>query len=70
MSNSNDNDDSITEEILDRSFEFDKFMEDIEKKANIRKESLENLTSENNIANRLRDARNREHVQNRIRWSR
>jgi len=53
-----------------RSFKFDKFMDDLERRENIRRESCENTPNDNNQANRLRDARNREQVNNRIRWNR
>jgi len=63
-------DDDVTEEALQRSFAFDKFVEDLERRERLRREAFEKIPAEHNQANRLRDARNREQLHNRIRWGR
>jgi len=62
--------DEINEAELQRSFQFDKFVEDLEHREKLRREALEQIPSDHNAANRLRDARNRELLHNRIRWQR
>jgi len=62
--------DEIVEEALQRSYAFDKFVQDLERREQLRREALEKLPADHNEANRLRDARNREHLHNRLRWSR
>jgi len=55
---------------LERTYEFDKFVEDLERREEARREALRRLPVDHNQANRLRDSRNRETVHNRIRWVR
>lgn len=62
--------DNAPEESLQRTFVFDKFVQDLERREQLRREALEKLPVDHNEANRLRDARNREHLHNRLRWSR
>ena len=50
--------------------EFDKFVKDLERREQARRDAAQRLPSDHNAANRLRDARNREQLHNRIRWSR
>lgn len=69
MSKEWENDETV-EEVLQRSYTFDKFVQDLERREQLRREALEKLPSDHNEANRLRDARNREHLHNRIRWNR
>lgn len=69
MSKEHENDD-VVEEALQRSYVFDKFIQDLERRDQLRREALEKLPTEHNEANRLRDARNREHLHNRLRWNR
>jgi len=67
---SQDGRDHVNEEELRRAFQFDKFVEDLERREKLRREALDRLPTDHNEANRLRDARNREHLHNRIRWGR
>lgn len=69
MSKEWENDETV-EEALQRSYTFDKFVQDLERREQLRREALEKLPTDHNEANRLRDARNREHLHNRLRWSR
>lgn len=69
MSKERENDDTV-EEALQRSYTFDKFVQDLERREQLRREALEKLPTDHNEANRLRDARNREHLHNRLRWNR
>lgn len=69
MSKEWENDDTV-EEALQRSYTFDKFVQDLERREQLRREALEKLPTDHNEANRLRDARNREHLHNRLRWNR
>jgi hypothetical protein len=69
MSKERENDDTV-EEALQRSYTFDKFVQDLECREQLRREALEKLPTDHNEANRLRDARNREHLHNRLRWNR
>ena len=69
MSKEWENDETV-EEVLQRSYTFDKFVQDLERREQLRREALEKLPSDHNEANRLRDARNREHLHNRLRWNR
>lgn len=69
MSNDWEHDD-MPDEPLQRSFVFDKFVQDLERREQLRREALEKLPTDHNEANRLRDARNREHLHNRLRWNR
>lgn len=70
MSKESDLKDTVTEADLNREFEFDKFVRDLEKREQARIDAAKRLPSDHNVANRLRDARNREQLHNRIRWSR
>jgi len=70
MSKESDLKDTITETELNREFEFDKFVKDLERREQARRDAAQRLPSDHNAANRLRDARNREQLHNRIRWSR
>lgn len=70
MSKETDLKDTVTEAELNREFEFDKFVRDLEKREQARRDAAQRLPSDHNAANRLRDARNREQLHNRIRWSR
>jgi len=65
-----DQEESLEENPLQRTFQFDKFVEDLERREEARREAARQLPTDHNQANRLRDARNRESVHNRIRWSR
>jgi len=69
MSNEREDDETV-EEALQRSYTFDKFVQDLERREQLRREAFEKLPTDHNEANRLRDARNREHLHNRLRWSR
>ena len=69
MSNEREDDETV-EEALQRSYTFDKFVQDLERREQLRREAFEKLPTDHNEANRLRDARNREHLYNRLRWSR
>jgi hypothetical protein len=60
--------DDVTKEALEREFTFDKFVRDLEKRENARREEQRQLPIDHNVANRRRDAQNREHPHNRIRW--
>ena len=62
--------DHIEEEALQRTFQFDKFVEDIENREKLRRDAAERTENQINAANRLRDVRNRESLHNRVRWSR
>lgn len=62
--------DHIEEEALSRTFQFDKFVEDLEHREHLRLEAAERTENQINAANRLRDVRNREALHNRMRWSR
>lgn len=62
--------DGAPDEPLQRSFVFDKFVQDLERREQLRREALEKLPIDHNEANRRRDAMNREHLHNRLRWSR
>ena len=70
MSKETDLKDTVTEADLNREFEFDKFVRDLEQREQARRDAAQRLPSDHNAANRLRDARNREQLHNRIRWSR
>ena len=70
MSKESDLKDTITETELNREFEFDKFVKDLDRREQARRDAAQKLPSDLNAANRLRDARNREQLHNRIRWSR
>lgn len=70
MSKESDLKDTITETELNREFEFDKFVKDLDRREQARKDAAQKLPFDHNAANRLRDARNREQLHNRIRWSR
>lgn len=65
---SQDGRDNVNDEELQRSFQFDKFVQDLERREQLRREALERQPVD--PANRIRDARNREHLHNRIRWGR
>lgn len=69
MSHSNDND-SANESEMTRTFQFDKFVQDLERREKARRDAAAHAATELGEANRLRDARNREHLHNRLRWSR
>lgn len=69
MSKEWENDETV-EEALQRPYTFDKFVQDLERREQLRREALEKLPTDHNEANRLRDARNREHLHNRLRWNR
>ena len=69
MSNDHEQDEA-TSEALQRTYVFDKFVDDLERRERLRREALEKLPTDHNEANRLRDARNREHLHNRLRWNR
>ena len=62
--------DGTPDDVLDRTYVFDKFVEDLERREKMRRESIERNHPDHNKANRLRDARNREDLHNRIRWNR
>ena len=62
--------DDVTKEALGREFAFDKFVRDLERRENARREELRQLPIDHNVANRRRDAYNREHPHSRIRWGR
>lgn len=62
--------DHIEEEALQRTFQFDKFVEDIENREKLRRDAAERTENQINAANRLRDVQNRESLHNRMRWSR
>ena len=71
MAGSDDNGrDPINPDGLQKTFVFDKFMDDLEKRERLRKEANDANPADLNRANRLRDARNREHAHNRIKWRR
>ena len=59
-----------TDKPVEQKFAFDKFVEDLERRENLQKEQAENTAKEINDMNRQRDARNREHLHNRMRWRR
>ena len=66
-----DNKKSPEEDLLEQQFTFDKFVQDLEDRENRRKEAQEQLQQrDHNDLNRERDARNREHLHNRLRWRR
>jgi hypothetical protein len=53
------------------SFNFDKFMEDMEARENQKKKRQQELAAAEEITpNRRRDANNKEDWRNRVRWSR
>jgi hypothetical protein len=60
----------LAEEAVNQEFAFDKFVQDLENRENKRKEQDQQQNHDINEKNRIRDARNREHLHNRIRWSR
>jgi len=63
-------DDAINESEMARTFQFDKFVQDLERRESIRKDAAQQAAREHSEANRLRDERNREHLYSRLRWSR
>lgn len=65
-----DNYEDINESQLDQTFVFDKFVQDLDHREQLRREALEKMPYDQAQANRVRDARNREHLHNRLRWSR
>lgn len=62
--------DGTPDDVFDRTYVFDKFVEDLERREKMRRENIERNYPDHNKANRLRDARNREDLHNRIRWNR
>lgn len=62
--------DDLNESEMTRTFQFDKFVEDLERREKLRREMYENVPTDHNQLNRQRDAQNREQLHNRIRWSR
>ena len=69
MSQRND-EDAVNESELERTFQFDKFVQDLERREQLRHDADVRAASDLGEANRLRDARNREHLHNRLRWTR
>lgn len=69
MSHRND-EDAVNESELERTFQFDKFVQDLERREQLRHDADVRAASDLGEANRLRDARNREHLHNRLRWTR
>jgi hypothetical protein len=63
-------DDAINESEMARTFQFDKFVQDLERRESIRRDAAQQVSREHNELNRLRDERNREHLYSRLRWSR
>jgi len=70
MANRRDHEDELDGADLDRTFQFEKFMRDIERREELRREAAQQAARENTGVNRLRDERNREHLHSRLRWSR
>ena len=62
--------DDLNESEMARTFQFEKFVEDLERRERLRREMYENVPTDHNQLNRQRDAQNREQLHNRIRWSR
>lgn len=58
----------INESEQNQTFVFDKFVQDLERREQLRREAFEKQPIDH--SNRIRDARNREHLHNRLRWSR
>ena len=54
----------------EQNFTFDKFVKDLERREELQREESEKTAQEINEMNRARDARNREHLHNRLRWRR
>jgi hypothetical protein len=69
MSHDRDHDD-FSGDPLQQTFQFDKFVEDLERRQNLPRDPHPQAGEDHNRANRLRDARNREALYNRIRWQR
>jgi hypothetical protein len=69
MSHDRDHDD-LPSDPLQQTFEFDKFVQDLERRAQQHRDPAGSAGEQHNRANRLRDARNREALHNRIRWYR
>lgn len=67
---SQDPEDNIPLDPLQHSYTFDKFVEDLERREQAQRDAMKQLPVDHNKANRLRDARNREDLHNRIRWGR
>ncbi len=61
---------TLEEEALAQEFVFDKFVQDLEDRATKRQEHDQQQNHDINEMNRIRDARNREHLHNRLRWRR
>jgi len=70
MANRTDHEDELDGADLNRTFQFEKFMRDIERREELRREAAQQAARENTGVNRLRDERNREHLHSRLRWSR
>jgi hypothetical protein len=59
----------LNESEQDRTYAFDKFIDAWDRQEQLRREAAQKQQPLDQ-ANRLRDARNREHLHNRLRWSR
>lgn len=71
MSHTRDYDDeTINEAEMSRTFQFDKFVQDLEHRESLRRDAAQQVSREHNELNRLRDERNREHLYSRLRWTR
>ena len=72
MSKENNNipEKTLEEGFPEQEFAFDKFVKDLENRETQRREHVEQQQSDINEKNRVRDARNREHLHNRLRWRR
>ena len=70
MTNRTDQEDELEGADLERTFQFEKFMRDIERREEIRRAAAQQAAREHTGVNRLRDERNREHLHSRLRWSR
>ena len=59
----------LNENVQEQTYTFDKFLDAWERQAQARAEAAQKQQPSDQ-ANRIRDARNREHLHNRLRWSR
>jgi hypothetical protein len=62
--------DDLPGDPLQQEFNFDKFVQDLERRRHQPRDPHTQSGDDHNRANRLRDARNREALHNRIRWNR
>lgn len=59
----------LNESAQDQTYAFDKFLDAWERQEQVRREVSQKQQPSDHL-NRIRDARNREHLHNRLRWSR